>query len=82
MDNDDIYVIVWRGRDCDSGVWDDYPILLEGYFNDYQSANARAKELEKVYGIQWDSVAEEYTSTYAMAVKKHKEITNVLDSSI
>ena len=43
----EIYVIVWTGRDCQSDVWDTYPMLDEGYFTDKQKAQSYADYLNK-----------------------------------
>ena len=48
---DTIYVIVWTGRDSESGVWDTYPMLDEGYFISKEKAQDWADYLnEGQYG--------------------------------
>lgn len=57
-----IYVIVWTGRDCDSGVWDTYPMLDEGFFYDKHKAQDWADYLNASEMPDYDADAEDMPS--------------------
>lgn len=40
-----VFIIVYTGRDKDSNVWDDYPCLDHGYFDDKKRAEQVADRL-------------------------------------
>lgn len=71
----EIYVIVYSGRDKDSGVWDEYPCLDYGYFTDKDAADKFAEHLNKeewgcAYLQGLDDEAPRYT---AQAIEPYKE---------
>ena len=55
----ELYVIVWTGRDCESGVWDEYPCFQYGYFTSKLEALQRATDLNNEEPGEYDDDAEE-----------------------
>lgn len=55
----ELYVIVWTGRDCESGVWDEYPCFQYGYFTSKLEALQRATDLNNEEPGEYDEDAEE-----------------------
>lgn len=67
-----IYLIIWRGRDSDSGVWDDYVCWDYGFFDNHMDCEKVVNELNKTSG-EYDSDAEDYEKYYVKIVKKGVE---------
>lgn len=63
----EIYLIVWVGRDCDSGVWGEYPCLDIGYFTDKNKAQERADLLNNMCPLEYDTDADDI-ETYVVQV--------------
>ena len=55
----ELYVIVWTGRDCESGVWDEHPCFQYGYFTSKLEALQRATDLNNEEPGEYDDDAEE-----------------------
>ena len=73
----DIYIIVWSGRDAESGIWDNYPQLDYGYFTDADTASIKANELNRLYPGEYDEDAEEDEKFDYVAIHKAKEEQDV-----
>lgn len=56
---DNIFIIVWVGRDADSGVWDRYPYMNFGYFRNRSNAEAACRTINKYQGCAYDPDADE-----------------------
>lgn len=63
----DIYIIVWTGRDSESGVWDTYPCYNYGYFTNKDSAQEFADILNKTEPREYDTDADDM-ETYGIQV--------------
>ena len=63
----EIYIIMWTGRDSESGVWDTYPCFNYGYFIDYESAQDKADELNRTEPREYDADADDM-ETYVVQV--------------
>lgn len=63
----DIYIIVWTGRDSESGVWDTYPCYNYGYFTNKDSAQEFADILNKTEPREYDEDANDM-ETYGIQV--------------
>jgi len=55
------YIIVWVGRDCDSGVWDAYPCITQGVFLKKEDAQKKIDEFNKEDPPHYDKDADETT---------------------
>lgn len=54
-----IYIIVWTGRDSDTGYWGQYPCLEDGFFTNKQKAQEYADYLNASEEPEYDEDAEE-----------------------
>lgn len=54
-----IYVLVWIGRDDETGHWGEYPCLGEGFFTDEKIAQKYADYLNDTAEFDYDNDAEE-----------------------
>ena len=63
----EIYIIMWRGRDVETGVWDDYPCFSQGYYTDYNTAQAVVDELNNTDPREYDAEADDM-ETYVVQV--------------
>ena len=65
---EEIYVICWTGRDSESGVWDTYPMFDYGYYTDYNSAQAKADELNETEMREYDEDADDVETYVVQAI--------------
>lgn len=56
---DKIFIILWTGRDVDTGFWDSYPCYTEGFFLSEDEARRWAKKLNNESYFDYDEEAEE-----------------------
>lgn len=54
-----IYMLVWVGRDYDTGYWGEYPCLDEGFFTDENAAQEYADYLNDSGEFDYDDDREE-----------------------
>ena len=66
----EIYLIVWVGRDCESGVWGEYPCLDFGYFTDKNKAQSKADELNNETPREYDTDADDIETYVIQLVHK------------
>lgn len=66
----EIYLIVWVGRDYESGVWGEYPSLEFGYFTDKDRAQGKADELNNETPREYDADAEDIETYVVQSVHK------------
>lgn len=74
-----IYLIVWTGRDCDSGVWDNYPYFEAGFFTSKQKAQEWADYMNETSEFDYDEDAEDTPSFQIMSVVRNDESPNQKD---
>lgn len=69
---DEIYIIVWTGRDSDTGYWGHYPCLDDGFFTSKKEAEEYAEYLNASEEPEYDEDAEESTSYGVVKLIKNK----------
>lgn len=62
--NEYIYIIVYRGRDCDTEIWDDWPMLDYGAFKNKQAAARIVEELTLRSEFEYDEEADDTPCYY------------------
>lgn len=60
--NKQIFIIVFNGRDCDSGVWDTYTQYEQGFFYNRENAQKICDDLNKTSDFVYDEDADEIPS--------------------
>lgn len=54
------YIIVWRGRDSYTEVWDEYPLHNRGVFTNKLLAEKEKRLLEEIHPTKYDADAQEH----------------------
>lgn len=64
-----IYMVVWRGRDSDTGAWlPDWPCWQCGVFSTRQAAEQVCKHYQEIDPAYYDDVAGEYSGYWVKEI--------------
>jgi hypothetical protein len=66
-----IFIIVWTGRDCISGIWAEYPCFDLGAYTSAERAQEIADKLNESEPRDYDADADDFP-TYAIQTIKIK----------
>jgi hypothetical protein len=69
---ENIFIICWKGRDHDTGIWDVYPCFDIGFYESYETAQNKADELNKTEPQDYDEEADDFP-TYIVQVVDNAE---------
>ena len=68
----EIYIIVWTGRDSESGIWDTYPVWRFGYYTNEEIVKEKVKQLNDYMPGEYDPDTEEEEKYDYKTVKEAK----------
>lgn len=71
----EIYIIMWRGRDSESEIWDDYPCFNCGFFTEKDKAEQFVIDLNNQEPAEYDEDAQETSGYYVALLRKNERET-------